>query len=279
MSSLETIIARTTSYELMPPPPRPTTENEAEDNNDQYDNDDLSGIDNSQSTDGGSEGYRQPEVEAALDFSPDQLPSRSLRHDKPIYEASGTSYDNNSGTVGTTTENWSHYELKYGTTAISIKANGLPRKDLYERAFKGKTAAGRTAVEATDATGIARLATLSNDDDNELGDSQSTARSDSEREITWSATPAPVTPSRPSSQRPRADSSDSSTPRPKRPHRAGTAAPGRLGTIERAVTAILTSQQSSRRPIGADDTQRTIKDVQDRFLTANTKEEVEKFIS
>ncbi|KAG5742931.1 hypothetical protein H9Q70_014355 [Fusarium xylarioides] len=216
-------------------------------------------------------------------------------------ETSGAGYDHKLGIVTTTDENWDRWLKKHGVGASAIKRNGLQNLDLYQRAFDGVQEVGLTALEVTDITG---LLTLRNDmeesqmdsqmdEDLELN-SQPSAHEAAQRDAHTLPSPSPfrevtATPLPSSSQTSQSTSSPSGHPslqvtsnsrdsqsplRVRRPHRP---VDPQAGSIEKAVSKLVTSRERSRRPIGADDTQSAVQDVQRRFLERADEGEIETF--
>ncbi|KAG5787962.1 hypothetical protein H9Q69_012966 [Fusarium xylarioides] len=216
-------------------------------------------------------------------------------------ETSGAGYDHELGIITTTDENWDRWLKKHGVGASAIKRNGLQNLDLYQRAFDGVQEVGLTALEVTDITG---LLTLRNDmeesqmdsqmdEDLELN-SQPSAYEAAQRDAHTLPSPSPfrevtATPLPSSSQTSQLTSSPSGRPslqvtsnsrdsqsplRVRRPHRP---VDPQAGSIEKAVSKLVTSRERSRRPIGADDTQSAVQDVQRRFLERADEGEIETF--
>ncbi|CCT64472.1 uncharacterized protein FFUJ_04304 [Fusarium fujikuroi IMI 58289] len=216
-------------------------------------------------------------------------------------ETSGAGYDHELGIVTTTDDNWDRWVKKHGIGAAAIKRNGLQKMDLYQRAFDGVQEVGLTALEVTDTSG---LLSLRNDmeesqidsqiDEDLVFHSQPSAHEAAQRHLPSRPSPSPfrevtATPAPSSSQTSQLTSSPSGRPshpttsssgdsqspqRVRRPHRH---VDPQAGSIEKAVSKLVTSREKSRRPIGADDTQSAVQDVQQRFLERADEGEIETF--
>jgi hypothetical protein len=184
---------------------------------------------------------------------------------------SGASYNETSGRIETSPENWAYFLEKYGAAALSLKSRGLYYRELFERAFDTIREAGRTCCEATDRAGLAQLREASVESDDPFAEesySQAPAEDHHERErIPSTPSTAGQYPSQSSPTghpvRPHNSSDSSSLTRERRPHRA--APTSRISPMDRALKNFVDLQYIMRRPIGADDLQRAIEDVQMRF--------------
>lgn len=207
-------------------------------------------------------------------------------------QRSGTSYDNDTGQIGTSDESWEHWEQKYGQPAKQLRRNGLPRRDLYERAFVGCEAVGLTAVEAGDIQGLAAIAgrqpieVLSSGEELEEEINEGQQRSQSQARPANSQPRAhrsqpPGTPARARAASFHASQPAGRTPLsvpPRRPHRAtDTSSRSGLGAIEPILTALLSSRRHSHRMVGVTDLEAAIEDAQERFPGQATQDEIEIF--
>ncbi|KFA60162.1 hypothetical protein S40285_10894 [Stachybotrys chlorohalonatus IBT 40285] len=64
-------------------------------------------------------------------------------------DKTGTSYNNDTGIIIASPEQWKAFDKRFGRHGVWLKARGLPQADLYDEVFLGNEALGKSMVDAT----------------------------------------------------------------------------------------------------------------------------------